>query len=49
MTNHSELDMVVWANWTHDDTCYDKRYYLMDIMKEFDKGIIEMKEAYLDR
>lgn len=33
---HSELDLVVWAAWTHSETCYDKREYIENVLREYD-------------
>jgi hypothetical protein len=33
---HSESDLVVWAAWSHSETCYDKKEYLENVLIEYD-------------
>jgi hypothetical protein len=33
---HSESDLVIWGAWTHSLTCYDKREYIENVLREYD-------------
>jgi hypothetical protein len=38
----SESDLVVWAAWTHSETCYDKREYIENVLREHDISNLSM-------
>lgn len=45
----SESDLVVWAAWTHSETCYDKREYIENVLREHDISKLPMSMGVIDR
>ena len=46
---HSESDLVIWSAWTHSQTCYDKREYIENVLREYDISELHMSEEVKSR